>query len=81
MVPLHLLAAGETGCICDVSGESSLVVRLEEMGLREGVYVRMVQPGQPCIIAFDGHRLSFRGENDVTVLVTVQPPGSIPDKA
>ena len=81
MIPLHLLAAGEIGCICDVSGESTLVVRLEEMGLREGVRVRMVQPGQPCIIAFEGHRLSFRGENDVTVLVTVEPPGSISDKA
>jgi len=81
MIPLHLLASGEIGCICDVSGESSLVVRLEEMGLREGVKVRMVQPGQPCIIAFEGHRLSFRGENDVTVLVTVESPGCIPHKA
>ena len=72
ILPLHLLAAGETGCICEVSGESTLVVRLEEMGLREGVQVRMVQPGQPCIIAFEGHRLSFRGENDVTVLVSVE---------
>ena len=81
MIPLHMLAAGEIGCICDVSGESSLVVRLEEMGLREGVQVRMVQPGEPCIIAFEGHRLSFRGENEVTVLVTIEPPGSTSDKA
>lgn len=72
VIPLHLLDPGETGCVLDVSGSDPLVLRLDEMGLRTGVNVRMVQPGQPCIVAFDNHRLSFRGESDATILVEVR---------
>ena len=71
VVPLHLLQAGETGCVCDISGSDPLVLRLDEMGLRMGVQVRMVQPGQPCIVALDHQRLSFRGEDDAAILVEV----------
>lgn len=72
VIPLHLLDPGETGCVFDVSGSDPLVLRLDEMGLRTGVNVRMVQPGEPCIVAFDNHRLSFRGEADATILVEVR---------
>ena len=71
ILPMHLLDPGETGCIRDVEGETQLVRRLDEMGLRAGVQVRMVQSGYPCIVAFDNHRLSFRGEDEAVVLVEV----------
>ena len=71
ILPIQLLNAGETGCILDIEGNSQLVRRLDEMGLRAGVRVRMVQPGHPCIVAFDHQRLSFRGEDDAVVLVEV----------
>ena len=71
IVPLHLLQPGETGCVCDVSGEDTLIARLDEMGLRTGAHVRMVQPGQPCIVALDNQRLSLRAADDTLVLVEV----------
>ena len=69
MIPLDLLQSGEVGRVVAIEGEASLANRLEEMGLREGVLVRMVRPGSPCIVAVDDHRLSFRGENAAAVLV------------
>ncbi|MGE5193790.1 MAG: FeoA family protein [Deltaproteobacteria bacterium] len=74
IVPMHLLHPGETGSILEIEGDTQLVRRLDEMGLRAGVQVRMVQPGHPCIVAFDHQRLSFRGEDDAVVLVEVARP-------
>ena len=71
IVPLELLAAGEEGQVFDIEGEHDLVNRLKEMGLREGVPVRMVKPGSPCIIAVNNHRLSFRGDTAAVVMVEV----------
>jgi ferrous iron transport protein A len=71
---MHLLYPGETGEILDIEGETHLVRRLDEMGLRAGVEIRMVQPGHPCIVAFDHQRLSFRGDDDARVLVEVVRP-------
>ncbi len=74
IVPMDLLNPGESGCILEVEGQSDLVRRLGEMGLRAGVEIRMVQPGRPCIVAFDHQRLSFRGEDEAVVLVEVTRP-------
>lgn len=71
VVPLELLIAGEEARIVDVDGRQELVDRLAEMGLREGVVLRMVRPGQPCILAIGNHRLSFRGDDAACVLVQV----------
>jgi Fe2+ transport system protein FeoA len=71
ILPMQLLNPGETGRISDIAGETHLVRRLDEMGLRAGVKIRMVQPGKPCIVAFDHQRLSFRGEDEAVVLVEV----------
>ena len=71
VVPLELLGAGERGRVLEVDGQRDMVVRLQEMGLRKGVMVCMVRSGQPCIVAFDNHRLSFRGDGRASVLVEV----------
>lgn len=72
VIPLDLLTAGETGCVMEISGQETFVSRLEEMGLRAGAEIKMLQPGQPCIIALENHRLSFRGEEAAQVLVEVR---------
>lgn len=71
VLPLHLLRPGESGCVLEVEGDVHLVRRLDEMGLRSGVEIRMVQPGHPCIVALDHQRLSFRGADEALVLVEV----------
>lgn len=71
ILPLELLAAGETARICDVAGSQTLVHRLAEMGLREGVTVHMLQPGRPCIVAVANHRISFRGDESACIMVEI----------
>jgi ferrous iron transport protein A len=71
IVPLELMSSGEQGRVCTLDGSPEFVVRLEEMGLREGARVRMVRTGSPCILAINDHRLSLRFDDSATVLVEV----------
>jgi Fe2+ transport system protein FeoA len=71
VVPLELLASGETGRVCQLDGQHEHVLRLEEMGLRTGAEVRMLRTGPPCLLAIGSQRITFRGEEAVTVLVEV----------
>jgi Fe2+ transport system protein FeoA len=71
VVPLEFLSSGETARVCSLDGAHEHVVRLEEMGLRAGVEVRMLRAGPPCLLAIDNQRITFRGEDAVTVLVEV----------
>ena len=71
VVPLEFLSSGETGRVCSLDGVHEHVVRLEEMGLRAGVEVRMLRTGPPCLLAIDNQRITFRGEDAITVLVEV----------
>jgi Fe2+ transport system protein FeoA len=69
VIPLPLLRSHEAGVIRDIAGSDADVTRLAEMGLRVGTVVRMVQPGQPCLIAVEGRRLTFRGGDSDEILV------------
>ena len=71
VVPLEMLVAGEEARVVEIDGQSAFVDRLAEMGLRAGVVLRMVKPGQPCILAIDNHRLSFRCDEAAAILVEV----------
>lgn len=71
VVPLELMAAGETGQVVQVEGVPEMVHRLAEMGLREKASLRMVQPGSPCIVAVDENRLTLRSEADLEILVAL----------
>jgi Fe2+ transport system protein FeoA len=42
---------------------------LHELGLRRGAEVEMIQPGSPCIVRLEGHRLCLRGDELLNVLV------------
>jgi ferrous iron transport protein A len=69
LIPLGQLLAGQAGRIEAVLGLPDLIHRLRELGLRDGVQVRMIQPGSPCIIGLAGQRLCFRADEVASVLV------------
>lgn len=71
LFPLHLLAVGQSARIGQLVGRPDEVHRLEELGLRTGAAVEMVQPGTPCIIRLGGHKLCFRDSELFSVLVTM----------
>ena len=49
-ISLHRLARGQTGTINRLDGSTDQVHRVQELGLRSGARVEMVQPGSPCIV-------------------------------
>ncbi len=71
VIPLEFLSVGERGRIYNLDGDRGLVDRLAEMGIRQGVEIHIVQTGSPCIVAFDNHRFSFRGDEAASILVEV----------
>lgn len=71
IVPLELMAVGEVGHVVQVDGSADLVHRLAEMGLREKARVQMIQPGSPCIVSVNEHRLTLRGDDNLEVLIAL----------
>lgn len=69
IIPLHLLTAGQLARVDQLVGDVEQVHRLEELGLRSGATIEMVQTGIPCIIKLAGHKLCFRNSEACNVLV------------
>jgi Fe2+ transport system protein FeoA len=69
LLPLNCLRAGQFALVAQLLGTSEHVHRLQELGLRDGVEVAMVQPGVPCIIRLAGQKLCFRADELTSVLV------------
>ena len=69
LFPMHLLAPGQSADVGHVAGSPETVHRLEELGLRGGATIEMVQNGSPCIIRLAGQKLCFRAEELVHVMV------------
>ena len=68
-IPLSALQPGECGQIDQLIGRHEDVHRLQELGLRLGTSVEMVQSGVPCIVKLGGTKLCFRGCDATSVLV------------
>jgi Fe2+ transport system protein FeoA len=68
-IPLQCLEIGSIGAVTAVVGHGDLVHRLDEIGLRQGAEVQMVQAGQPCIVRVNGQRLCLRADELLRVLV------------
>ena len=68
-IPLNHLNAGQTAQVEVVLGGVEQVHRLNELGLRQGAQVEMLQPGSPCILRLDGNKLCFRADEMLSVLV------------
>ena len=69
LIPLNRLGPGEGGRIDQLMGRPDDVQRLEELGLRGGRHIEMVQSGSPCIVRLDGQKICFRGGESLNVLV------------
>jgi ferrous iron transport protein A len=70
MFPITQLRSGEVAEIAQVVGSPEQVRRLEELGLRGGVPLEIVQSGSPCIVRVGGTKLCFRHDELLRVLVT-----------
>lgn len=76
-IPIDRLRPGQSAWIDRFVGCTEHVRRLEEMGLRPGMQVKVVRHGRPCIIRAGGYRLGFRCSDVLGVMVCrEQPPGS-----
>lgn len=71
LLPLTQLEPGRSAVVGQLMGCPDEVHRLEELGLRSGTAVEMVQPGSPCIIRLSGSKLCFRETEAFSVLVEV----------
>jgi Fe2+ transport system protein FeoA len=69
LIPLELLERGEWAEVENVLGETRWVSRMEELGLRAGARLRMLQPGCPCLFQLGDTSLSLRLADTVEVLV------------
>jgi Fe2+ transport system protein FeoA len=67
------LRAGQAARITALDGPPEVVHRLQELGLRPGVVVRVFRPGNPCIVWLGGSKLGVRMDDDVRILVEALP--------
>src|SRR5690606_37325714 len=74
-IPLEMLQPGEIALVDEVCGLPADILRLQELGLRTGQTVEMVQAGSPCIIRVAGQKLCFRQGEVFSVLVRVGGKG------
>ena len=73
-IPLQLLPAGQSAHVVQLLGLPADVQRLQEMGLRQGASLEMIQSGSPCIIQLAGSKLCLRDANLFHVLVEPVSP-------
>ncbi len=73
IIPLNLLRTGQTARVDQLLGQPDQIHRLQELGLRNGVELTMLQSGSPCIIRLAGQRLCFRADEVTSVLVELLP--------
>ena len=69
LVPLNLLSRGQFALIEQLVGQMEQVHRLEEIGLRAGVSIEMLEPGAPCIVRVADQKLCFRDADLFNVIV------------
>ncbi len=59
-IPVEYLSQDSLGVVVDVAGEGQNIHRLEEMGIRNGCRIRMLCPGETCLLAIDGKKMCVR---------------------
>jgi Fe2+ transport system protein FeoA len=70
LLPVHHLSSGKFARIRRLVGRPEDVHRLEEFGLRPGATIEMFRSGNPCILRLEGHKVCFRSEDGLEMLVT-----------
>jgi ferrous iron transport protein A len=74
-LPLQLLSCGQRARIDQLVGRPDEVHRLQELGMRVGMPIEMLQSGATCIVKLDGTRLAFRDHDGFRVLVKLGEAG------
>lgn len=74
MIPLSMLRSGESAKVDQIVGKPEQVQRLEELGIRAGEMVEVVQAGSPCILRLGTKRLCFREADLLQVMVASGVP-------
>jgi ferrous iron transport protein A len=69
MLPIELLGPGEWADVAEVCGDSAMVGRMAEMGVRHGCRLQVLRPGTPCLLNVGGCRLCLRTDECLRVLV------------
>jgi len=69
LVPLNALMRGQSARVDQVVGLPEQVHRLEELGIRSGAEVQMLEPGRACIVRLAGSKFCFRSDELLSVLV------------
>lgn len=70
-VPVEYLAPQAEGVVVDLCGEEKNLHRLEELGIRCGCKIRMLSPGETCLLAIEGKKMCLRLGS--TAEIFVQP--------
>jgi Fe2+ transport system protein FeoA len=73
--PLQMLSVGQRARIDQLLGQPDEVHRLQELGVRVGKPVEVLQGGSTCIVKLDGSRLAFRDHDGFRVLVRLGEAG------
>ncbi len=73
LILLGLLTAGQSATVETVLGRTDDAHRLQEIGLRSGARVQMIQPGNPCMVRLGDQRLGLRSDALSTILVRPEP--------
>jgi Fe2+ transport system protein FeoA len=68
-IALRNLPAGRCARIARILGHPDRVHQLEEFGLCGGTKIEMFRPGNPCILRLAGHKVCFRADDLLHVLV------------
>ena len=71
LLPINLLRTGRVARIDEIAGQPGEVQRLEELGLRRGSEIEVLQQGCPCIVRCRGAKYCLRGNECTCVLVRV----------
>ena len=69
ILPLDMLRPGEWADVANIGGDPAWVCRMEELGLREGCRVQLLQGGTPCMLRVAGCKLCLRGDDSCHILV------------
>jgi len=72
LIPIASLLPGQVAEVRQVVGRPEQVRRLEELGVRHGVTLEIVQAGTPCIVRVGATKLCFRDGEMCSVLVAAR---------
>ena len=72
LIPIASLLPGQVAEVRQVVGRPEQVRRLEELGVRDGVTLEIVQAGTPCIVRVGATKLCFRDGEMCSVLVAAR---------